>query len=254
MTDTRVREVRTFPDLQALSEAAAREIVAIARTSIAARGRFTIALSGGNTPKGTYELLADRHRSEIDWLHWEFVFGDERFVPPDDPRSNYKMAREALFDRAPVSADVVHPIPTDGATVEAAAESYERTLRRVLLVDLNEPDTIDLVLLGVGPDGHTASLFPGSPAIKEVLRWTRAVEAPTTVQPAVPRVTVTLPFLDGARTVMFLVAGADKRSVMSEILGRTESALRYPAALVAPSGRTLWMLEQSAAPASRSNA
>src|SRR4029450_8105278 len=95
-------EVRTFPDLQALSEAAAQEIVAIARASIAARGRFTIALSGGNTPKRTYELLADRHRGAIDWMHCEFLFGDERFVPPDDPRSNYKMAREVLLDRAPI--------------------------------------------------------------------------------------------------------------------------------------------------------
>ena len=115
---------------------------------------------------------------------------------------------------------------------------------------MNEPDTIDLVLLGVGPDGHTASLFPGSAALKEVLRWTRGVDAPTAVQPAVPRVTITLPFLDGARNVMFLVAGADKRPVVTEILGRTESALKYPAALVAPSGRTIWMIEQAAAPGS----
>jgi len=250
MTGTSLREVRTFRDLQALSEAAAQEIVAIARASIAARGRFTVALSGGNTPKRTYELLAELHRSAIDWLHCEFFFGDERFVPPDDERSNYRMAREALFDRAPISADGIHQIPTDTSTVEEAAESYERTLRRLLLVDMNEPDTIDLVLLGVGPDGHTASLFPGSSALKEVLRWTRGVDAPTAVQPAVPRVTVTLPFLDGARNVMFLVAGADKRRVLGEILSRTESALKYPAALVAPSGRTIWMIEQSAAPAS----
>ena len=104
MTDTRVREVRTFSDIVSLSEAAAREIAGIARESIAARGRFTIALSGGNTPKRTYGLLVDQHRDEIDWSRWEFVFGDERFVPPDDSRSNYRMAREALFDRAPIPA------------------------------------------------------------------------------------------------------------------------------------------------------
>jgi len=246
--------VQTFPDLAALSEAAATEIAAIARVSIAARGRFTIALSGGTTPKRTYELLVDKHRTDIDWTHVEFVFGDDRFVPPDDPRSNYRMAREALFDRAPIPASGVHAIPADAGTVEAAAESYERTLRRVLHADANEPEFIDLVLLGIGPDGHTASLFPGSPALEEGTRWTRAVEAPTTVQPAVPRVTVTLTFLAGARTILFLVAGSDKRPVLSEILGGAESARQYPAALVESSGRTVWMIEESAAPVRRTNA
>ena len=254
MTDTRVREVRTFSGIEALSEAAAAEIVVIARDSIAARGRFSIALSGGNTPKRTYELLVDQHRADIDWAHSDFLFGDERFVPPTDSRSNYRMAREALFDRAPIPASGVHAVRTDTSTVDEAAELYESTLRRVLIVNAKEPRFIDLVLLGVGPDGHTASLFPGSPALEEPSRWTRGVGAPTTVQPAVPRVTVTLPFLAGARNVLFLVAGADKRPVMREILERTETAQQYPAALVAPSGRTVWMIEQSAAPANRSNA
>jgi len=253
MTDTRVREVRTFSDIASLSEAAAREIVGIANASIAARGRFTIALSGGNTPKHTYGLLVDQHRDEIDWSRWEFVFGDERFVPPDDSRSNYRMAREALFDRAPIPSGNIHALPADTSNVEEAAESYERTLRRVLPVVPNDPTFIDLVLLGVGPDGHTASLFPGSPALDERSRWTRAVGAPTTVQPAVPRVTVTLPFIDGARNVVFLVAGGDKRPVVSEIFEGAELR-RYPAAVVPANGRTEWMIEESAAPARRSNA
>jgi 6-phosphogluconolactonase len=247
MTDAR-RDVRVFAGLEALSEAAANEIVAIARQSVADRGRFTIALSGGNTPKRTHELLAERHQGEIDWLRTEILFGDERFVSSDDPRSNYRMARETLLEPAGISADHVHAIPTNVASVAAASERYERTLRDVAAASDGSP-SIDLILLGVGPDGHTASLFPGSPALGERRRWTRAVDAPATVQPAVPRVTVTFPFLNAARNLLFLVAGADKRPVLTEILGGTEAGSRYPAAMVNPSGRALWLIEQSAAPA-----
>jgi 6-phosphogluconolactonase len=243
MTD-RAREAQVYDGLEALSDAAARAIVAIAQKSVAARGRFTIALSGGNTPKRTHELLAERHRGEIDWTRTEILFGDERFVPADDPRSNYRMAKETLLDPAGIAPGQVHAIPTTVASVAAASERYERTLRDVL-----GSDAVDLVLLGVGPDGHTASLFPGSPALDERVRWTRAVDAPTTVQPAVPRVTVTFPFLNAARNVLFLVAGADKRPVLTEILADTPSGNQYPAARVASAGRTIWMIEQSAAPA-----
>lgn len=257
-----------FADLEALSRDAAREIVALARASVAARGRFVIALAGGNTPRRTYELLAERYRDAIDWPRAAIVFGDERAVPPNDERSNYRMVREALLSRVRVPDECVHPVPTHGASAEQAAERYEETLRHVLGDQSGEargrdaaatsPDqpmpTVDLALLGVGPDGHTASLFPGSPALDERTRWAIAVDAPTTVQPAVPRVTTTLAFLDGARAAIFLVAGADKRRVVSEILEARESARRYPAAMVAPRGRVLWMIEQSAAPASTLNA
>lgn len=242
MTDAR-REVRVFDGLEALSEAAATEIVAIARDSVASRGRFTIALSGGNTPKRTHELLAERHRGEIDWTRTEILFGDERFVPADDPRSNYRMAKETLLDPAGIPSGQVHAIPTNVAGVAAASERYERTLRDVL-----GSDAVDLVLLGVGPDGHTASLFPGSPALDERARWTRAVDAPTTVQPAVPRVTVTFPFLNAARNVLFLVAGADKRPVISRIFDGDEAARHYPAAMIESRGRVLWLLERAVLP------
>ena len=139
----------------------------------------------------------------------------------------------------PFRPDHVHPIPTDTPTVGDAADAYERTLRHVLGADATQPLAIDLVLLGVGPDGHTASLFPGSPVLAERTRWARAVEAPTTVQPAVPRVTLTLPCLNGARNVLFLVAGNDKRPVVVEILQGGEAAQRYPAAMVrAPVARS----------------
>jgi len=254
MADAAVREVRAFRDLEALSEAAAERIVDIARESIATNGRFSIALSGGNTPKRTYQLLATRYRDQIDWSRWDVLFGDERFVPPDDARSNYKMAIDTLLAGGSMADEHVYPIPTDTPTVGDAADAYDRTLQQVLIGDTAQPPSIDLVLLGVGPDGHTASLFPGSPALEERARLARAVEAPTTVLPAVPRVSLTLPVLNAARNVMFLVAGADKRPVLAEIFERADSGRRYPAAMVANAGRTMWMVEQSAMPPQGPNA
>jgi 6-phosphogluconolactonase len=283
VTSIASRDVRTFSDLDALSSAAADEIVAIARASVAARGRFTMALAGGNTPRRTYELLATRHRDAIDWARTDIVFGDERFVPADDARSNYKMAREALFSRVPIPRERVHAVPTGAPTPEAAAAAYDQTLKALVgpvipseARNRQRPDrgpstgnlripradalgmtdagaTADLVLLGVGPDGHTASLFPGSPAVEERARYAVAVAAPTAVQPAVPRVTATLPFLNGARTAMFLITGADKRPVVAEILSGAESARRYPAAMVASRERTIWLIDRTALPVDRSN-
>ena len=257
------RAVRAFPDLQALSQAAAEEIVLVANASVAERGVFSIALAGGNTPRGTYELLATRHRDDLDWSRPIVVFGDERFVPPDDPRSNYRMAREALLDRVPIPPERVYPVATDVPSVHEAADRYDRVLRETL----GEPGvaaagthsqsasaTVDVALLGVGPDGHTASLFPGAPTLRERTRWAVSVNAPSHIQPAVPRISTTLEFLDRARVVIFLVAGADKRVVIGEILGGGEAARRYPAALVAPRGRAIWMIDQSAMPDGRSNA
>ena len=261
MTSTASRDVRAFPDLDTLSSAAAEEIVAIARASVAARGRFTMALAGGNTPRRTYELLATRHRDAIDWARTDIVFGDERFVATDDTRSNYKMAREALLSRVPIPPERVHAVPTGAPTPDDAAAAYDRTL--TTLVDAVIPNEvrnprppgrgIDLVLLGVGPDGHTASLFPGSPAVNERSRYAVAVAAPTAVQPAVARVTTTLPFLNGARIAMFLIPGEDTRPVIGEILSHAESGRRYPAAMVASRERTIWLIDRTALPADLSN-
>jgi len=129
MTSTRGGEVTAFPDLEALSAAAAERIVGIARESIESRGWFSIALAGGNTPKRTYQLLVERYRNEIDWPRWQVLFGDERFVPSDDKRSNYKMASDTFLADAPIPADHVHPIPTDTPTVGDAADAYELVLR-----------------------------------------------------------------------------------------------------------------------------
>ena len=252
------RRVLTFAGPDALSNAAAQEIVRLAGDAIRARGRFTVALAGGSTPKRTYELLATEYRDAIDWTRTVVIFGDERFVPADDPRSNYKMAREALLDRVPIPAGNVYPVPTDMASAAAAAERYEAILRAELGGEGDshgDADTVDLALLGVGPDGHTASLFPESPSLTERTRWVLPVEAPTHgVQPVVPRVTTTLPFLDAARTAIFLITGADKRPVIGDILGDTPTGRRYPAALVAPRRPAIWMIDRSAMPDDRSNA
>src|SRR5580765_2396584 len=132
MTSTGAREVRAYPDLEALSAAAAESIVGLARESVGERGRFSIALAGGNTPKRTYRLLVGRHRDEIEWPSWRILFGDERFVPWDDDRSNFKMACDTLLADAPIPKDHVHPVPTRTPTAGGAADAYEQTLRRVL--------------------------------------------------------------------------------------------------------------------------
>lgn len=245
------RIVRAYDGLDALSEDAVAEIVRVAARSVAERGRFSIALSGGSTPKRAYELLAKR--PEIDWTNTEIFFGDDRFVPADDPRSNYRMAREALLAHVPISAENVHAIATGAATVELAAELYERTLRDRLGRN-SDGSTVDLALLGLGPDGHTASLFPGDAPVAEQSRWAVAVGAPTTVQPPVPRVSTTLPFLNAARMAIFLIAGADKRPVIAEILGSAPGASRYPAGMIAPREFCLWMVDRSILPPDWPNA
>jgi len=236
------REVRTFADLEALSQAAAESIVAIARESVQARGRFSIALAGGNTPKRTYELLGERHRDAIDWSRWQVLFGDERFVPKDDKRSNYRMARDALLAGTPIPVDNVHPIPTDTPTVGDAADAYDRTLRHVL-ADATQLAAIDLVLLGVGPDGHTASLFPGSPVLREVFRTVAAVHVTAAQIPQ--RITLTFPVLNAAARVIFLVAGAEKAKIVKSVL--SDQAM-VPAGMIRPTeGELIWLADRAAA-------
>jgi 6-phosphogluconolactonase len=245
------RIVRAFDGLDALSEDAVDEIVRVAARSVAERGRFSIALSGGSTPRRAYELLAKRN--DMDWEKTEVFFGDERFVPADDPRSNYKMARETLLAHVPIPAGNVQAIPTHVDTVEEAAEQYDRTLHDRLGRNA-DGSTVDLALLGLGPDGHTASLFPNDAPVLEQSRWAVPVRAPTAVQPPVPRITATLPFLNAARMAIFLIAGADKRPVLAELLGDAPGASRYPAGMIAPREFCLWMVDRSILPPDWPNA
>ena len=241
MSDVRPT-LRTFADPDLLARAAADELVAIARGAIAARGAFHVALSGGSTPKRMFEVLAARGPDALPWSKIELWWGDERTVPPDHPDSNFGMTRAALI--APLGLDParVHRIAGE-APPEAAARDYERALTAAL----GAPPVFDLVLLGLGPDGHTASLFPGSPALAETARWVVAnpVDSPVAHGKTV-RITLTVPAIDAARHVRFLVAGADKAAIVAAVIDGPPD--RFPSQRIAPRhGDLAWLLDAAAA-------
>jgi len=219
--------VQTFPDAQSLAAHAAQWLSALAR---AKQGPFTVALSGGSTPRATYELLA---KEDFPWERTRWFFGDERFVPPDDAESNYRMAQEAMLYRAPEKN--VYRVQTLGVTAQTAALAYETELKALR----GDGPMFDVTLLGLGPDGHTASLFPGSPMLDERERWTGVVEALGRT-----RVTLTYPVLDDSAHVAFLVAGAEKRDVLRRVLAGDMS---LPAARVRPSGELRFLVDSAAA-------
>ncbi|GAO02397.1 6-phosphogluconolactonase [Anaeromyxobacter sp. PSR-1] len=227
-------------DPAGLARAAAEEVARRAGEAVAARGRFAVALAGGSTPRALYEVLADPAapwRGRVPWARTEVWFGDERCVPPDHPDSNYRMAREALLDR--VAPAAVHRIEGERPPAEAAAR-YEAALRRDAEPD-GAPPRLDLVLLGLGADGHTASLFPGSPALDERARW---VAAPFVPAVGAHRVTLTLPVLERARAIAFLVSGAGKRAALGRLLAAGPPAI--PAARVRPLDGALLVLADEA--------
>lgn len=229
---------------EAVAEAAADRIVAAARNAIRRRGRFRIALSGGSTPRPVYILLAAPPRvAAVDWSRVEFFWGDERCVPPDHPESNFGVARQLLLDRLPgVRQAATHRMPADAPDRDAAARGYQSEIARAFGVapDAPRPPAFDLVWLGMGRDGHTASLFPGSTALDERRRWVVASWAPT---PAAWRMTLTLPVLNAARAVLFVVTGADKAGPLRSIRSGSHD---LPAALVRARA-TVWMVDARAA-------
>lgn len=233
-----------FADVEALGRAAAELFVAKAREAACARGRFSALLAGGETPRRAYELLAGEPlRSRVPWGAAHLFWGDERCVPPDSPHSNYGMVRRALLDRVPVEPGHVHPVRC-GLSPEDAAAAYEEEMKDFFR---GATPRFDLALLGLGADGHTASLLPGSPAVSEHVRWTAVAKRP---EEAFSRVTVTLPLLNRAATVLFLVSGAGKAQVLRAILEDGETAARFPASLVRPaSGDLRWFVDGAAASA-----
>jgi 6-phosphogluconolactonase len=236
--------VRRVADAGAVARTAADEIVEAASRAVAARGRFTMALAGGSTPRGLYRLLADAgqpYRGRLPWEAIHLFFGDERPVPPDHPDSNYRMAREALLDRVPAAS--VHRIHGEDP---GGAEAYEAELRRFFETPPGDPPPrLDVVLLGLGGDGHTASLFPGSPAVEERTRW---VVSPFVEHLGTRRVTLTLPVLNRARDVLFLVSGASKAAALARVLDPSGSPDLPPAARVRPEdGTVVWIADADAA-------
>lgn len=206
-------------------------------------GRSIVALSGGNTPKPLYELLAQEPiKSRLPWdrVHW--ILGDERFVPPSDPASNYGMARAAFLSQVPAPPANVHPVETEGVTLDEAVSRYEAMLKGLYGADRLDPrrPLLDLTLLGLGEDGHTASLLPGEPVLQERKRWVAAVPKGR----AEERVTLTYPTLDSSEVVAFLVSGEGKRDILDKILsGETD----FPAAHIRPVGQVIWFADRAAA-------
>jgi 6-phosphogluconolactonase len=237
-------DTRVFPDLDALSRAALEELLRTMRKAVKERSRFAIALAGGHTPAKLYALWAHAENEGVrtPWDKVHLFWGDERYVDANSPLRNYKMVRETLIGQVPIPAANVHPMPTDFPRPEKAAEAYEAELRKFFGP---APPAFDLQLLGLGVEGHTASLFPGSPALEEKQRWVAAVEAPA--KPP-QRLTLTPVVLNQARNTFFLVCGADKREIVAALQNEPASKpSQYPAGNIRPKGRVLWFLDKAAA-------
>lgn len=228
------------PDRLAIT-AAGRVLARIAGND----GRIAICLTGGSSPKRLYELLAtDAYHTKIPWQRTHWFVGDERFVPPDNPLNNMAIARNIFLDRFAPSSHI-HPIPTDAANPDESAARYERELKTFYGAASLDPARLlfDLVLMGVGPDGHTASLFPGDPALQETERWVVGVgQAP--VEPLVPRVTLTLPALASCHEMLFEVAGKEKRAILTRLVGDET----LPANRARSAGETVWLIDRAACP------
>ena len=238
--------ISVFADLEALSRQAVAHFTELAENRTRARDIFTVALSGGSTPRRLYELLATPPWSEgLPWSSIQFFQVDERCVPPDHVESNYRMIREALLDRAGIPEENFHRIEAERSDREEAALEYAKQIARFLRPRPGAWPRFDLVLLGMGADGHTASLFPGSPALDEKHLW---VASNYVKQLAACRVTLTLPVLNAAAEILFLVAGAEKAERLREVIADSDGPRRLPAQRVAPSdGTVIWYLDEAAA-------
>ncbi len=238
-------EIRRLTTPQDLFQAAAEEVIHCAIASIEKRGRCTLVLSGGSTPKSMFQLIAANASSSLPWSKIFFFWGDERHVPPTDAESNYRMAQESLLSKVPVPPDNIFRIPSENPDASAAAQSYEETIRKFFSLKPGELPRFDLILLGLGPDGHTASLFPDTAALREnsrlvVSNWVEKLNT--------SRITLTLPVLNAARRIAFLVSGADKAPVLHEVLEGKGPGEKYPSKLVRPTdGKVVWFVDRAAA-------
>lgn len=241
--------VQIYPDAQRLAQAAAERFVEIAENTIRTHGAFSVALSGGSTPQSLYHILATEPYSErIDWANVQVFWGDERCVPPDHPDSNYLHAKETLLDHVPIPEANIHRIQGE-LPPEQAADAYEETLLRYFsaLKSDEERDNarFDLALLGMGDDGHTASLFPGTAAIHENTRWVTALYVDKL---ATWRVTLTPAILNRAANIIFLVSGQAKSYTLEKVIYGSYQPDRYPSQVIHPEEGTLaWMIDEGAA-------
>lgn len=232
-----------LPDIEALNHAAAKEFVHSAQAAIRDHGRFAVALSGGNTPRAVYSLLATQYATSLPWGNVFIFFGDERHVPPDHPDSNYRMANESLLSGVPIPAQNIHRIEAE-FDANIAAERYEQALREFFNLKTNDAPRFDLILLGMGDDGHTASLFPGTAALEES---SRLVVANRVEKFQTDRITFTLRVLNAAAEDLIIIAGDNKAEVISHIV-HSPGTVSYPIQMVRPgNGRLRWLVEKQAA-------
>lgn len=232
------RKIEVLTDRAALIERSLELTLSKIQSAIQEREIFTIALSGGSTPKPLYEAIA---RQNLPWDKIHVFWGDERYVPPDNPDSNQLMARRAWLDRVDIPAENIHPMPTDEPDPADAARKYEAHLGEFFNLQPGEFPAMDLNLLGMGDDGHTASLFPHTDALHVRDRLITVGN-----KDGQPRITFTVPTIDRARCVMFVVAGADKRSALAQIFAPVADDLTYPSRLVQPQGELWWLLDREA--------
>ncbi len=236
--------IATYADSDTLSHQAAQLVVRLAAESAVTHGRFTIALAGGSTPRKLYSLLASEpYRSQIDWTLLEVFWSDERCVPVYDAESNFRLAQEALLSKVPIAEKQIHRMRADQPDRHAAARDYVSEMQRVFGTD--SIPSFDLIQLGMGPEGHTASLFPHAAALHEQERLVVPVRTP---KPPPDRLTFTPPLLNAARHVLFLVTGSDKADAVREVIEGEYNPDEYPAQIVRPPhGEVTWMLDTAAA-------
>lgn len=237
-------------DSSTLATTACDHVIRAARKAIGERGEFTLVLAGGSTPEKMYSLLAEPEcAAALDWPRVFLFFGDERMAPPDDPRSNFGMVRRSLLERVAIGKSQIFPITTNFATATEAAAHYAAKLGRFFEIPANStpPPCFDLVLLGLGDDGHTASLFPGMAALRVEDAWV-AASPPGVLPPPVDRVTLTYPILNAGRQIVFLVAGEKKAGVLKQVLEDPPPRDVCPAAWVRPTdGDVTWLVDEAAA-------
>ena len=243
-------QIAIYPDSDTLSRDAAQYIVRLANEAVVSHGRFTIALSGGTTPRKLYGMLGDEpYRSQIDWALVDIFWSDERCVPPDSEDSNYLLAQQVLLNKIPIPAAHIHRMPADAPDRDAASQAYTDEMRRVFAT--NGIPSFDLIQLGMGPEGHTASLFPHQASLHEQQRLVMPVSVP---KPPPPRLTFTPPILNAAHNVLFLVTGSDKADAVQAVLEGAYNPDEYPAQIVRPThGEVVWMLDTKAASALKNN-
>lgn len=229
--------LKVLSDVNALVDYAETLVVAACQRAIAQRGQFTLALAGGSTPKPLYERLAQQ---DLPWGKIHIFWGDERYVPVTHPDSNAGMARQAWLDRVAFPPENIHPIPTQAADPAESAQQYEAEIR-TFFGNPSEIPAFDLILLGLGDDGHTASLFPQTDVLNVCDRWVGVG-----YRGSDPRVTFTIPLLNQARSVVFLVAGANKRPALRAIFAADTDPFQYPARFVRPIGSVQWLLDATA--------